>query len=53
MPLAALRKPGFGSHIVKRVIASELHGQGDMLFLSEGILCVIELPVGEVLLQYE
>jgi two-component sensor histidine kinase len=53
MPLAALRKPGFGSHIVKRLIASELHGEGDMLFLGEGILCVIELPVGEVLLQYE
>jgi two-component system, chemotaxis family, CheB/CheR fusion protein len=53
MPLAALRKPGFGSHIIKRLIASELHGEGDMLFLNEGILCVIELPVGEVLHQYE
>jgi two-component system CheB/CheR fusion protein len=53
MPPAARRKPGFGSQIVKRLIASELHGEGDMLFLSEGILCTVELPVGEVLLQYE
>lgn len=53
MPLAAQRLPGFGSQIVKRLIASELHGEGDMLFLSEGVLCAVELPVGETLLQYE
>jgi two-component system CheB/CheR fusion protein len=53
MPLAAQRLPGFGSQIVKRLIASELHGEGDMLFLSDGVLCAVELPVGETLLQYE
>lgn len=53
MPAATQRLPGFGSQILKRLIASELHGEGDMLFLSEGILCAVELPVGEALLQYE
>jgi two-component sensor histidine kinase len=53
MPLASVRKPGFGSQIVKRLIASELHGEGDMLFLSEGVLCAIELPAGEALFEYE
>jgi two-component system CheB/CheR fusion protein len=53
MPLATARKPGFGSQIVKRLIASELHGAGDMLFSSDGILCTIELPAAEVLLQSE
>ena len=33
--------------------ASELHGEGEMIFLSEGVLCTTEFPVGEALLQYE
>jgi two-component sensor histidine kinase len=53
MPPATGKNPGFGSQIVKRLIASELHGEGDMLFLSAGVLCIIEFPVGEALLQYE
>ncbi len=53
MPPAALRKPGFGSHILKRVIASELRGEGELLYLSHGVLCTLELPIGEVLLQHE
>jgi two-component system CheB/CheR fusion protein len=53
MPLAAGRKPGFGSQVVKRLIASELHGEGDMIFSNEGVLCTTELPAGEALLQYE
>jgi two-component system, chemotaxis family, CheB/CheR fusion protein len=53
MPLAIGKTPGFGSQVVKRLIASELHGEGDMLFLSEGVLCIIELPAGEALLEYE
>jgi hypothetical protein len=47
------RLPGFGSQVVKRLIASELHGEGNMLFLSEGVLCTIELPAGEALLEYQ
>lgn len=53
MPLATGKKPGFGSQVVKRLVASELHGEGDMLFLSEGVLCIIECPASEALLQYE
>jgi two-component system CheB/CheR fusion protein len=49
----ARRNPGFGSHVVKRLIARELRGSGDMLFLAEGVLCVIEIPTGEALLQNE
>ena len=53
MPLATGKKPGFGSQVVKRLIASELHGEGDMLFLREGVLCTIEFPAGEALVPYE
>jgi two-component system CheB/CheR fusion protein len=53
MPPTTGHKPGFGSQVVKRLIASELHGEGEMLFLSEGVLCTVELPAGEALLQYE
>jgi two-component sensor histidine kinase len=53
MPLATGSKPGFGSQVVKRLIASELHGDGEMLFLSEGVLCTIECPADEALLEYE
>ncbi len=53
MPSPEQRKPGFGSQILKRLIASELHGEGDLLYLSHGILCAVELPIDEVLLQHE
>jgi two-component sensor histidine kinase len=49
----ARRNPGFGSQVVKRLIASELHGSGDMLFLAKGVLCIIEIPTGEALLENE
>ena len=41
--------PGFGSQVVKRLIASELHGNGELLLLHGGAVCSIELPSGEVL----
>jgi two-component sensor histidine kinase len=47
------KKTGFGSQVVKRLIASELRGEGDMLFSSEGVLCTIEFPAGEALLKHE
>ncbi|HXB00930.1 MAG TPA: sensor histidine kinase [Steroidobacteraceae bacterium] len=53
MPPATGKKPGFGSQVLKRLIASELHGEGDMLFLREGVLCTIEFPASGALLQYE
>jgi two-component system, chemotaxis family, CheB/CheR fusion protein len=52
MPLVTGKKSGFGSQVVKRLIASELHGEGNMLFLSEGVLCTIELPAGEAMIDY-
>jgi two-component sensor histidine kinase len=53
MPRATGKKPGFGSQVVKRLIASELHGEGDMLFLREGVLCTIEFPADEALFEHE
>jgi two-component sensor histidine kinase len=53
MPPATAKKPGFGSQVLKRLIASELHGEGNMLFLREGVLCIIEFPASGALLQYE
>jgi two-component system CheB/CheR fusion protein len=53
MPPATGKKPGFGSQVLKRLIASELHGEGDMLFLGEGVLCTIDFPASGALLQYE
>jgi two-component sensor histidine kinase len=53
MPLAAGSRPGFGSQVVKRVIASELHGEGDMTFSNEGVLCIAEFPVSEAMLGNE
>jgi two-component system CheB/CheR fusion protein len=53
MPPATDKKPGFGSQVVKRLIASELHGEGDMLFSSEGVVCSVEVPASEALFQYE
>jgi two-component system, chemotaxis family, CheB/CheR fusion protein len=50
MASEARRNSGFGSLVVKRLIASELHGRGDMLFLSKGVLCTIEIPSSEALL---
>ena len=53
MPLVTGKKPGFGSQVVKRLIASELHGEGDMIFSNEGVLCKTEFPADEALLEYE
>jgi two-component sensor histidine kinase len=46
-------KRGFGSQVVQRLIARELDGEGNMLFLSEGVLCAIEFPADAALLQNE
>jgi two-component sensor histidine kinase len=49
----ARRNPGFGSQVVKRLIASELRGKGDMKFSSKDLLCTIEIPSGQALLKNE
>ena len=41
--------PGFGSRVVKRLIARELHGDGKMDFLPDGLLCTVEVPSEEAL----
>jgi two-component sensor histidine kinase len=51
MDASARYSPGFGSQVVKRLVASELHGDGELLLLKEGVLCSIELPSGEVLFK--
>jgi two-component system CheB/CheR fusion protein len=51
MGTGAGRRPGFGSKLVKRIMARELHGDGDMRFLKDGVLCTIEIPTSEVLQQ--
>jgi two-component sensor histidine kinase len=43
--------PGFGSRVVKRLIARKLHGDGKMDFLPDGLLCTIEIPSAEALLH--
>jgi two-component system CheB/CheR fusion protein len=52
MASAARRNPGFGSQVVKRLIARELCGRGDMLFLTKGVLCTIDIPSREALLPH-
>ena len=50
---AAPHSAGFGSQVVKRLVASELRGDGELLLLEEGVLCSIELPSGEALFSNE
>ena len=52
-PPSRRKNPGFGSRVVTRLIATELRGEGSMLFSSKGLLCTIEFPAGEALLQNE
>ena len=53
--MAAMKNynPGFGSRVVKRMIARELHGDGRMDFLPDGLLCTVEVPSAEALHNYE
>jgi two-component system CheB/CheR fusion protein len=45
------RKIGFGSRLVTRLIVSELNGDGEMLFMRDGMACTIEIPLAEALHQ--
>jgi two-component system CheB/CheR fusion protein len=53
--MAAMKNynPGFGSRVVKRLIARELHGDGSMDFLPDGLLCTVEIPSAEALHSHE
>jgi two-component system CheB/CheR fusion protein len=41
------RAAGFGSDLVERLIARDLHGRGEMLFLPRGMHCTIEIPLSD------
>jgi two-component system, chemotaxis family, CheB/CheR fusion protein len=41
------RQIGFGSDVIQRLIARELHGMGELSFSSSGMHCVIEIPLAE------
>ena len=43
------RQLGFGSDVVKRWIARELRGAGEMTFSASGMRCIIEIPLDEAL----
>jgi two-component sensor histidine kinase len=45
--------PGFGTRVVKRLIARELHGDGKLDFLPDGLLCTVEIPSTDALHSYE
>jgi two-component sensor histidine kinase len=38
------RQPGFGSKVIQRLIARELHGVGELQFSASGLRCMIEFP---------
>jgi two-component system, chemotaxis family, CheB/CheR fusion protein len=41
------RQFGFGSAVIQRLIARELHGMGELSFSASGMRCIIEIPLGE------
>jgi two-component system CheB/CheR fusion protein len=46
-------RPGFGSELIKRLIARELKGEGKMAFLPDGVRCTIEIPLADVRHRHE
>jgi two-component sensor histidine kinase len=38
------RQLGFGSNVIQRLIARELHGAGELQFSASGMRCIIEFP---------
>ena len=53
MPAMKNYHPGFGSRVVQRLIARELHGDGKLDFLPDGLLCTVEIPSTDALHTYE
>jgi two-component system CheB/CheR fusion protein len=49
MDSATGRRAGFGSDLVKRVLAHELHGRGEMVFSPDGVHYTLQIPAGEAL----
>jgi two-component sensor histidine kinase len=48
MAAGAPRPVGFGSDVVQRLIARELHGRGEIMFSDSGMRCIVEIPLIEV-----
>jgi two-component system CheB/CheR fusion protein len=40
--------PGFGTEVIERLIARELHGEGKMIFMPGGVHCTVEIPLNNV-----
>jgi PAS domain S-box-containing protein len=45
-PVEASPKPGFGSRLLRQIIARELAGELDLRFEREGVRCTLEVPIG-------
>jgi two-component system CheB/CheR fusion protein len=41
------RQIGFGSDVIQRLIARDLHGMGELSFSASGMRCLIEIPLAE------
>jgi PAS domain S-box-containing protein len=46
-PVAAPGRKGFGARLLEQGLAAELAGRVEMEFRQEGLVCVIEAPLGE------
>ena len=44
-PLTGDHRAGFGSKLISRVIAYDLHGQAELHFDAEGLRCVLSFPM--------
>ena len=44
-PLTGDHHAGFGTKLISRVIAYDLHGQADLHFDREGLRCVLSSPM--------
>ena len=43
----APRHDGFGSDVINRMIAREVHGAGELVFSDSGVRCRVEVPLSE------
>ena len=43
--VSALREPGFGTELIEKIVAHELKHPVDLKFESDGVVCVLRVPV--------
>jgi two-component system, chemotaxis family, CheB/CheR fusion protein len=46
--IGAALNPGFGTEVIERLIARELHGEGKMIFMPDGVHCTVEIPLNNI-----